>query len=184
MERVILFFALFIFSFSTSTYAQEAYSGEEAYTKEIKSFYLGAGLSMANFSDSTYQDDNKPDSTLLGVIFGYQPFSFLAIEGREFVRVSSKDERIKWYGSVVSKWLIPIDYHFNIFGTLGYAGVKHESVNDDDLKWAPTVGAGLRFRNKSPLMLDLEVEYLDESAVAPAGDDGVVSFNLNVYYAF
>ncbi|MBW3695980.1 hypothetical protein EK599_09750 [Vibrio sp. T187] len=179
MKRMALAAAILATTFSVAALAQE-----ERKEKHPKMFYLGASLSMANFGDSQYQGDDKPDSTLLGGIVGFQPLNFLAIEGREYVRVSDRDERIKWYASVVSKWLIPIDYHFNIFGTAGYAGVKKDMVGDDDVVWAPTFGGGLRFRNNTPLMLDLEAEYLHEDSVAPAGDDGVISFNINVYYAF
>lgn len=157
-----------------------AYAKQEE-EKEHSQLYLGAGFSMANYSDSAYRDDNKFDSTLAGVVFGYQPLSFFAIEGREYVRVSDKDKRVKWYAAVVSKWFIPLDYHFNLFGTLGYGAIGTYS---SETEWAPSIGFGMRFRNNTPLIFDLEAQYLKESSISPDGDDGALSLNLNVYYGF
>ena len=179
MKNIMLATAL-----AATTFSLAAKAETDREEKEPNQFYLGVSMSMANYGDSEYQSDNKPDSTLLGGIVGYQPLSFLAIEGRESVLVSDRDERVKWNASLVSKWLIPIDYHFNIYGTLGYAGIKKDLPGDDDIEWAPSFGGGMRFRNNTPLMLDLEAEYLHEDSIAQEGDDGVISFNLNVYYTF
>ncbi|TKF21043.1 porin family protein [Vibrio genomosp. F6] len=168
-----IFLALSVIS--SLSYAQQ----EEE--KEYSQLYLGAGFSMANFSDSQYRDDDKFDSTLAGVVFGYRPLSFFAIEGREYIVVSDKDDRIKWHAGVVSKWFIPLDYHFNLFGTLGYSAIGTENHGTE---WAPSMGAGMRFRNNTPLIFDIEGQYVKESSIAPDGDDGAMSLNLSVYYGF
>lgn len=69
-------------------------SGSVASTDNFDRFYIGLGASFTELESESYDivSEDKADVTSLGLVFGYQPIKYFAIEGRELFRVSRHDD--------------------------------------------------------------------------------------------
>ncbi|WP_367990031.1 outer membrane beta-barrel protein [Vibrio sp. NTOU-M3] len=164
---------LVLMSFTSLSYAN---------TDNFDNFYLGLASSFSEVDiNGVDQVDDKPDISSVGVIFGYQPSKYFAIEARELVRVSSRSDMFDGQGSLLARGIVPIHEYFALYGVGGISGIYTSGF--DDLETDVTYGAGFRIKKGSPLYLDVEYRRL-YSGDFVGSDIEVNSVNLNIVYGF
>jgi opacity protein-like surface antigen len=117
----------------------------------------------------------------VGVVFGYQPLSYLAVEVRDLFTVSERVHVHDGQGALLVRGTIPIHPYFNVYGIAGTSVIFTSGFDDTDTDI--TYGIGLRFRNSSPLILDLEYQHLYEGNFQGVQRD-MSAFNMNILYGF
>lgn len=153
-----------------------------SHATEFDRFYLGLG---ASFTEIEYNGsdlvNDKTDNTALGVVFGYQPSRNIAFEIRDLLTVSERVDIYDGQGSLLIRGIIPIHPYFNVYGIGGMSLVFADGFDDKDTDL--TYGIGMRFRNSTPLVLDVEYQHLYEGNFRGLTLD-MSSVNLNILYGF
>lgn len=146
-------------------------------------FYIGLGSSFTNLkSDSrSIVSEDTSDVTALGVVFGYQPVKYFAVEARDLYRVSNYTDVYDTQSSILARGILPFHDYFNVYAVAGLSLITADNLDHHDTDF--TYGIGMRIKNRSPILLDVEYRMLYDNTFNGV-DMKLRSFNLNFLYGF
>ncbi|EKO3929439.1 porin family protein [Vibrio fluvialis] len=158
-------------------------SASVASTDNFDRFYIGAGTSFTELDSDNYAivSDNKSDVTAMGIVFGYQPIKYFAVEGRELFRVSRHDEIYDTQASLLARGILPIHEYFNFYAVAGLSLIAKDGFDEHGTDF--TYGIGMRIKNRTPFILDVEYRMLYDDSFDGI-DMELRSINLNFLYGF
>ncbi|WP_172562138.1 outer membrane beta-barrel protein [Vibrio furnissii] len=158
-------------------------SGSVASTDNFDRFYIGLGASFTELESESYDivSEDKADVTSLGLVFGYQPIKYFAIEGRELFRVSRHDDLYDTQASLLARGILPIHEYFNFYAVAGLSLLAKDGFDEHGTDF--TYGVGMRIKNRTPFILDVEYRMLYDDTFDGI-DMELRSINLNFLYGF